>query len=150
MVILKILGAALIVGGLSLGYVMNDIAGENADHSYVVQFQRGVSPGLEYSNTMFDVIDQLERNPDYYVFLIGHTGTRGPEGSNLTLGLARVNKAQTDLRFQGIAADRIHIMSRGETMPLVQGKNETDPLWQKRLARVEIFVTVDPEAFSDE
>jgi len=149
-VISKILGVVLISGALAFGYIMDDIADKNSDHSYVVQFQRGTTPGLDYSATAFEAIEQLNSNPAYHVFIIGHTGTRGPESANQELGLKRANRVRKDFRFQGIAADRIHVLSRGEMAPLVQGKHETDSLWQKRLARVGIFVTVDQEAFSDE
>ncbi len=150
MAITKIIGGILIAGGLTMGWFMNNIADSNANHSYVVKFQRGETPGIDYSDIMLDVVEQLERNPDYHVILIGHTGTRGPTASNEELGFKRARRLERDLKFQGISSDRIHVMSLGETALLTRDDHETDALWQKRLSRVEVMITVDSEAFPDE
>jgi hypothetical protein len=49
----------------------------------------------------------------------GHTDTSGPESYNMALSLRRANSVKAELVRQGVAADAIAVVGRGESQPLV-------------------------------
>lgn len=69
----------------------------------------------------------------------GHTDERGSDEYNIALGQRRAAAAKAYLVSQGIAADRIDVVSFGEERPAAQGSNET--AWaQNRRDEFEIIV----------
>ena len=67
----------------------------------------------------------LKSNPNQLVLIEGHCDERGTNEYNLALGDRRARAAQNYLVAQGIAADRITLISYGEERPLCQEKSET-------------------------
>ena len=49
----------------------------------------------------------------------GHTDTSGPESYNMALSLRRANSVKGELVRQGVPADAITVVGRGESQPLV-------------------------------
>jgi hypothetical protein len=49
----------------------------------------------------------------------GHTDTSGPESYNMALSLRRANSVKAELVRQGVPADAIAVVGRGESQPLV-------------------------------
>jgi OmpA family len=49
----------------------------------------------------------------------GHTDTSGPEGYNMALSLRRANSVKAELVRQGVPADAISVVGKGESQPLV-------------------------------
>ena len=49
----------------------------------------------------------------------GHTDTSGPESYNMALSLRRANSVKAELVRQGVPADAIAVVGRGEAQPLV-------------------------------
>jgi hypothetical protein len=49
----------------------------------------------------------------------GHTDTSGPESYNMALSLRRANSVKNELVRQGVPADAISVVGRGEANPLV-------------------------------
>jgi hypothetical protein len=49
----------------------------------------------------------------------GHTDTSGPESYNMALSLRRANAVKAELVRQGVPADAIAVVGRGESQPLV-------------------------------
>lgn len=138
----RIIGGTLI--GVAIGFAsfMTDQANKNADHDFIVQFQYGTTPSLGYDDTISDVVTLMNSNQNYHLSVIGHTGTRGPDDTNMELSLQRSTRVIKDLERMGIARNRMEGVGRGETDTLPQGKHETDTLWQKRLDRVELELGV--------
>jgi hypothetical protein len=67
----------------------------------------------------------------------GHTDTTGPESYNMALSLRRANAVKNELVRQGVPADAIAVVGKGETQLLVPtGDNVREP--QNR--RVEIVI----------
>jgi hypothetical protein len=67
----------------------------------------------------------------------GHTDTSGPESYNMALSLRRANSVKNELVRQGVPADAIAVIGRGESNPLVAtGDGVREP--QNR--RVEIVI----------
>ena len=67
----------------------------------------------------------------------GHTDTSGPENYNMALSLRRANSVKNELVRQGVPADAIAVIGKGESSPLVAtGDGVREP--QNR--RVEIVI----------
>ena len=49
----------------------------------------------------------------------GHTDTSGPESYNMALSLRRANSVKAELVRQGVPADAIAVVGKGESQPLV-------------------------------
>lgn len=67
----------------------------------------------------------------------GHTDTAGPANYNMALSLRRANSVKTALVAQGVAAEDISVVGRGEEALLVQTK---DGVREPQNRRVEIVI----------
>ena len=67
----------------------------------------------------------------------GHTDTSGPENYNMALSLRRANAVKDQLVREGIAANQIVVVGRGETQPLVP---TADGVREPQNRRVEIVL----------
>ena len=67
----------------------------------------------------------------------GHTDTSGPENYNMALSLRRAASVKTALVRQGVPADQITVVGRGETALLVPTK---DGVREPQNRRVEIVI----------
>ena len=66
----------------------------------------------------------LKKNPKVNVVIQGYCDKRGTAEYNLALGERRANAVKQYLVSQGIAADRISVISYGKERPAVLGNNE--------------------------
>jgi peptidoglycan-associated lipoprotein len=66
----------------------------------------------------------LKANPNQLVLIEGHCDERGTSEYNLALGDRRAKAASNYLVSQGIAADRITVISYGKERPLCNEKTE--------------------------
>ncbi|OGK85907.1 MAG: peptidoglycan-associated lipoprotein [Candidatus Rokubacteria bacterium RBG_16_73_20] len=66
----------------------------------------------------------LKARPEMGVLIQGHADERGTEEYNLALGERRARSARNFLVSQGVAADRIAILSFGEERPVCTEKTE--------------------------
>ena len=80
----------------------------------------------------------LKSHPSVTVELFGHTDERGTTNYNLALGERRGQAAETFLRTQGVAGNRIEVVSYGESKPADSGHDEN--AWAKN-RRVEIVLS---------
>lgn len=81
----------------------------------------------------------LRANMGVRIRIAGHTDDRGSDEYNIALGQRRAAAAMRYLVDQGIAADRIEVVSFGEDRPAAMGSGETN--WaQNRRAEFEIIV----------
>jgi peptidoglycan-associated lipoprotein len=84
----------------------------------------------------------LRANPGLRIRIAGHCDERGSDEYNLALGNRRAASAKQYLVNQGIAADRIEIVSYGEERPMAMGA--TEEAWaQNRRAEFEIVAGGD-------
>ncbi len=81
----------------------------------------------------------LRANADVRIRIAGHTDERGSDAYNIALGQRRAAAAKRYLVDNGIAADRIDVVSFGEDRPAAMGSDET--AWsQNRRDEFEIIV----------
>lgn len=66
----------------------------------------------------------LKENADKTVIIQGHTDDRGTREYNIGLGERRANAVRRYLITQGVAAERIEVISFGKEQPAVVGANE--------------------------
>lgn len=67
----------------------------------------------------------LKKNPNVNIIVQGHCDERGTREYNLGLGERRANAVKEYLVLQGVAADRISVISYGKEKPAVSGNNPT-------------------------
>ena len=67
----------------------------------------------------------------------GHTDTSGPENYNMALSLRRANSVKNELVRQGVPADAIAVIGKGESSPLV---GTGDGVREPQNRRVEIVI----------
>lgn len=81
----------------------------------------------------------LRANANVRIRIAGHTDERGSDEYNIALGQRRAAAAKAYLVANGIAADRIDVVSFGEDRPAAMGSNEA--AWsQNRRDEFEIIV----------
>lgn len=81
----------------------------------------------------------LRANPQVRIRIAGHTDERGSDEYNIALGQRRAAAAKAYLVANGIAADRIDVVSFGEDRPAAMGSDES--AWsQNRRDEFEIIV----------
>ncbi len=81
----------------------------------------------------------LRANANVRIRIAGHTDDRGSDEYNIALGQRRAASAKAYLVSQGIAADRIDVVSMGEERPAATGTGES--MWaQNRRDEFEIIV----------
>ena len=66
----------------------------------------------------------LAANPNQILLIEGHCDERGTDAYNLALGDRRARSAMNYLVAQGVASDRITLVSFGEERPVCKEKNE--------------------------
>lgn len=72
----------------------------------------------EFTAFLDDVVKRLRGNPGYSVEVTGHTDSVGSEEVNARISVARAQAAADYLMSQGIAASRIKVEGKGETLPI--------------------------------
>ncbi|MDT8343058.1 MAG: OmpA family protein [Thermohalobaculum sp.] len=85
-----------------------------------------------------DVSRTLQRYPQSFVEVIGHTDSVGSDATNQALSDRRANTVATELRSRGIAPARISAYGVGESQPIASNAT-TEGRAQNR--RVEIKIT---------
>ena len=89
------------------------------------------------------ILDQvyqiLSERPQMQAFIEGHTDDQGPAELNLRISHLRAQTAAHYVLDQGVHADRIHIVGKGETEPLASNDDETEGRELNR--RVEITLS---------
>lgn len=81
------------------------------------------------------LVAQLKSTPSLALVLEGHCDERGSDAYNLELGDRRARQVKAYLMEKGIAADRLLIVSKGESEPL--SPRHSQSAWKEN-RRVEI------------
>ncbi|WP_299779361.1 OmpA family protein [uncultured Formosa sp.] len=111
-----------------------------ADGEYVTNgiiFDSGKS---EIKDTSLGIINQianiLEDNPDWKFDIIGHTDSDGTDATNLALSEERANAVKQAIVDQGIKADRLYVIGKGESEPLNSNSTPEEKANNRRVAFV--------------
>jgi outer membrane protein OmpA-like peptidoglycan-associated protein/tetratricopeptide (TPR) repeat protein len=91
----------------------------------------------------------LLENEDYTVDVTGHTDSKGEMAYNMRLGKRRAQSAANYLEKKGVTVDRMSLISKGETQPLLPNENpdgSDNPENRAVNRRVEFFLhSNDPD-----
>lgn len=82
-------------------------------------------------------IDFLTTNNMIKVIVEGHTDEKGEKSYNLTLGEKRAKSVKDYMISKGIKAERVEIISYGETKPVDKASNKE--AWQKNRRSVLVY-----------
>src|SRR5690606_24937259 len=86
--------------------------------------------------------ENLQEYPNTDLVIVGHTDAVGSDEYNLGLSRRRANSAAQYLRSQGVAADRITTVGKGESEPIAD--NSTD-YGRQQNRRVEVAIYASEE-----
>lgn len=128
---------------------LEDAKIERVGEGIQVTFDSGILFDFDSSNlraearaNLADLAASLNEYEGTRVLVVGHTDSRGTDDYNQGLSERRANAAKTYLMQQGIAADRVDAVGRGESEPLAT--NDTDAGRQEN-RRVEVAIFASEE-----
>ncbi|MBV7533678.1 OmpA family protein [Chitinophaga sp. sic0106] len=118
-----------------------------------VKFDAGVLFGFDKSDlspaaqtSITQLAEVLNKYPDTYVRVEGHTDSKGTDEYNMGLSQRRVNSVTAFLTKQGVTASRIQGFAYGESQPIAD--NETEEGRAKN-RRVEFSIFANDKMKSD-
>ena len=138
----RLAGAALLALALIAGGGNAWLADAERARTYTVDFQRGATPPDAAHGIAEATAAKLASNPDMAAVVVGHTGTLGDPEANRKLAQARAATIAEMIVDQGIATGRVETYAAGGAEPLARGEDESERAYQRRLARVEVRLTV--------
>jgi peptidoglycan-associated lipoprotein len=100
------------------------------DHIYFEFDSAKLLPGARVA--LARKVEWLRRNPSARLLIEGHCDARGTGAYNRALGQRRAEAVRAYLLGQGIAAQRVQILTRGETRPQVPAEGEAAWSWNRR------------------
>ena len=99
-----------------------------------VQFEFGSDKLMKSSDAVLDqVLDVMNKYPDYKLEIIGHTDDVGTERRNLDLSINRAKACYDYLSRKGIAKDRMSYGGFGETRPISSNATEEGRKFNRRV-----------------
>jgi outer membrane protein OmpA-like peptidoglycan-associated protein len=75
----------------------------------------------------------LQKNPPYFIKVIGHTDDSGTKAANKKLSAGRAKTVADYLISKGITRNRISYMGLGSTKPLASNETEEGRSWNRRV-----------------
>ncbi len=72
-------------------------------------------------------------NKDVYLEIQGHTDNRGNETKKIAIGLARAESVRLFLNQQGVALNRMSVISYSDKAPVASNENEDDRAKNRRV-----------------
>ncbi len=154
-----LIGAGIgLLAGAAVGQYMDqqerdlraDLAGTGADiyrqgDTLVVNFPAQVTFGIDSSRiqpgfyrTLDDVSGTLNRYPQSYLDVVGHTDDTGSEAYNQSLSERRAGSVSNYFRSRGVEPARIASYGMGETQPIA---SNADVYGRQQNRRVELRIT---------
>lgn len=131
--------SALAAGGaVGLGV----FGGQTRVQSGLFQFSRGVAFAAGQEAALRAFLAPAVVDDRVTVVISGHTGDAGDATANLALSQDRADAVQTIAVELGITPDRLIVNAYGGAAPLPQDNDESDRVYQARLARVEVSLQV--------
>jgi len=99
-----------------------------------IQFQSGSSTILRTSYTILDQIaNTMIMNPDYKLYIAGHTDNVGNPDQNLKLSKDRANSVVQYLVKKGVEESRLSSDGFGDTMPVVPNNSSANRAKNRRV-----------------
>ncbi len=154
-----LIGAGIgMLAGAAVGQYMDrqerelreDLAGTGAEvnrdgDSLLVSFPANVTFGVDSSairpgfyRTLDDVCGTLNRYPQSYLDVVGHTDSTGSEAYNQSLSERRAGSVSNYFRSRGVEPARIASYGMGETQPVA---SNADSYGRQQNRRVELRIT---------
>ena len=128
---------------------LEDAEVERVGEGILVTFDSGIlfdfdSAALRPASrdNLSQLAESLRDYPNSDVMIVGHTDTRGTEDYNYRLSVRRADAAADYLMQQGIPAERITTLGKGENEPVAT--NETD-YGRQQNRRVEVAIYASEE-----
>lgn len=94
--------------------------------------------GQQNMDILRSVANYMQKHPNTYVFIEGHTDERGAEAYNLALGSRRANAVRNALISDGVSPDSLFSISYGKEHPAVRESHE-EAWTQNRRAEFKIY-----------
>jgi outer membrane protein OmpA-like peptidoglycan-associated protein len=99
-----------------------------------IQFASGKATILKSSYKILDDIAKtMKDNPEYNLFIKGHTDNVGKADMNLRLSKDRAESVRKYLIDKGIPEDRMHSEGYGDTMPVVPNNTSANRAKNRRV-----------------
>ena len=95
-----------------------------------------INPG--FYRTLDDVSTTLNRYPESYLDIVGHTDSTGDEAYNQTLSERRADSVSNYFRGRGVIPERIASYGMGETQPVASNDSA---IGRQQNRRVELRIT---------
>ena len=118
---------------------------ERVGEGILVTFDSGILFGFdstvvrsEGQENLRNLADNLDKNPDTDLLIVGHTDSVGSDSYNQTLSERRAEAAANLLQADGVDRARIRIAGRGETEP-VDSNDTADGRQRNRRVEVAIY-----------
>jgi outer membrane protein OmpA-like peptidoglycan-associated protein len=90
--------------------------------------------------------ETLKTYPDTDLLIVGHTDNVGSDKFNQTLSKSRANSVSTELKYSGVAKNRISVKGKGERQPAVSNNTEEN---RSQNRRVEIAIYANKKMKKD-
>lgn len=88
-------------------------------------YDESLIKGQQNLETLERIVDYMNKHPNLYLSVEGHTDQRGAQSYNFALGLRRSNAVRTFLINRGIDGDRIFTTSYGKDRLISSEDNES-------------------------
>lgn len=93
----------------------------------------------EMENRLDRIYEMVKDNENVHLELYGHTCDLGPQRINQRIGLKRAQEVSDYLQNKGVPNQRLHVQSKGETVPLLPNTTSQN---RSKNRRVEIKVLI--------
>ena len=140
MIIPRIAAGVLVLAAAGFGWQMHELGSDNETQQIVLQFQAGTTPATTYTELLDRAVDLIDGNPNYFVTIEGHTGSRGSDVGNIALSERRARIVMEDLIRNGVEDERIAIVAHGESQPFERPEGISDTQYQRMLGRVVLII----------
>jgi outer membrane protein OmpA-like peptidoglycan-associated protein len=99
-----------------------------------IQFETGKSKILKSSYSILnDIAKTMKDNPDYKLYIKGHTDNVGDAQMNLKLSQDRAEEVLKYLKDKGVEADRMHSEGFGDTRPVAPNDTNANRAKNRRV-----------------
>ncbi|MBO7567311.1 MAG: OmpA family protein [Bacteroidales bacterium] len=99
-----------------------------------IQFETGKSKILKSSYSILnDIAKTMQDNPEYKLYIKGHTDNVGDAQLNLKLSQERADEVLKYLKDKGVEADRMHSEGFGDTRPVAPNNSNANRAKNRRV-----------------
>jgi outer membrane protein OmpA-like peptidoglycan-associated protein len=102
-----------------------------------------VTLAIEFSDKLMSVVDFMKKNKNFYFEISGHTDSKGSDGYNQWLSMARAEVIKHFMLSKGISKERLTIIGKGASVPIAPNEKpdgSDNPEGRKENRRIEFRV----------